>query len=204
MASTPVEPLQDVAGRLGRNCAFLSIVGGAAETAQASGTAPSASQQGPSRRAMLPGVRPVVVSRGGANAPAARAEHPPAIAGPPVIRLDAGTRVWITLKAVLLRADGVSDFRGVVLLPVTQSGAVLFGRDTEVAGTMTVRNGKKFVQILEFLSAGSHYKLGSASGDANLRVLGAGEAVEFDAGRVLETWMASVSTYERVPAGPSR
>jgi hypothetical protein len=91
-----------------------------------------------------------------------------------------------------------------VLLPVTQSGAVLFGRDTEVAGTVTVRNGKRLVKILEFVSAGSHYRLGSASGDADLRVLGDGEAVEFDSGRVLETWMVSVSTYERVPAGPAR
>jgi hypothetical protein len=92
----------------------------------------------------------------------------------------------------------------VVLLPVAQSGATLLGRDTEVAGTLTVRNGKKLVKILEFVSAGSHYKLGNARGDADLRVLGAGEAVEFDAGRVLETWMVSVSTYERVPGGPSR
>jgi hypothetical protein len=53
------------------------------------------------------------------------------------------------------------------------------------------------VQILEFVSAGTHYGLRSASGNANLRVLGAGEAVQFDAGRVLETWMASVSTYEK-------
>jgi hypothetical protein len=117
-----------------------------------------------------------------------------------VIRLDAGTRVWIALKSVRPRADGVSEFRGVVLLPVTQSGAVLLKRNTEVSGTMTVRNGKRSVQILEFLSTEAHYGLRSASGEANLRLLGAGEAVEFDAGRVLETWMASASTYEKLSA----
>ncbi len=126
--------------------------------------------------------------------------HAPAIPAPPVIRLDAGSRVWITLKFVRQRADGVSEFQGVVLLPVTQSGAVLLGRNTEVSGTMTVRNGKRSVQILEFLSPGAHYKLRSASGEADLRLLGAGAVVEFDAGRVLETWMASVSTHEKLPA----
>jgi hypothetical protein len=96
----------------------------------------------------------------------------------------------------------VSEFRGLVLLPVTQSGATLLGRNTEVSGTMTVRNGKRAVQILEFLSAGAHYRLRGASGEANLRLLGAGEVVQFDAGRVLETWMASLSTYERLGGEP--
>jgi hypothetical protein len=117
-----------------------------------------------------------------------------------VIRLDAGTRVWIALRSVRPRADGASEFRGVVLLPVTQSGAVLLSRNTEVSGTMTVRNGKKSVRILEFLSTGAHYRLRSASGEADVRLLGAGEAVEFDAGRVVETWMASASTYEKLSA----
>jgi hypothetical protein len=89
-----------------------------------------------------------------------------------------------------------------VLLPVTQSGAVLIGRNTEVSGIMTAKNGKRSVQILEFLSTGAHYRLRSASGEANLRLLGAGEALEFDAGRVLETWMASASMYEKLPGEP--
>jgi hypothetical protein len=115
-----------------------------------------------------------------------------------VIRLEAGTRVWIVLKSVRPRADGVSEFHGAVLLPVTQSGAVLLARNAEVSGTMTVRNGKKSVQILGFLSTGAQYRLRGARGEANLRLLGAGEAVEFDAGRVVETWMASASTYEKL------
>jgi hypothetical protein len=68
---------------------------------------------------------------------------------------------------------------------------------------MTVSNGKRSVQILEFLSMGAHYRLRGASGEANLRLLGAGEVVQFDAGRVLETWMASLSTYEK-QSGESR
>ena len=138
-----------------------------------------------------------MASLGVARAPEAKEEHSPAVPAPPLIRLDAGTRVWITLKSIHPRADGVSEFRGLVLLPVTQSGATLLGRNTEVSGTMTVNNGKRSVQIREFLSAGTRYRLRGASGEANLRLLGAGEVVQFDAGRVLETWMSVVSTYEK-------
>jgi hypothetical protein len=138
--------------------------------------------------------------RGGAPPSATRAEHSPAVAAAQVIRLDAGTRVWIALKSVRPRADGVSDFRGMVLLPVTQSGAVLLRRDAEVSGTMTVKNGKKSIRILEFSTTGANYRLKGASGEADVRLLGAGQAVEFDAGRVVETWMASASAYEKLPA----
>jgi hypothetical protein len=65
---------------------------------------------------------------------------------------------------------------------------------------MTVGNGKRSVQILEFLLAGAHYRLKGASGEANLR-LGAGRVVQFDAGRVVETWMAATSTYEKQSGG---
>ena len=174
------------------------------ETAEASGSAPSPRPFGSalmhSARPMPAGMRSAVASRGVGAAPEARVEHPPTIPAPPLIRLDAGTRVWISLKSVQPLTDGVSDFRGVVLLPVTQSGATLLGRNTEVSGTMTVSNGKRSVQIREFLSAGAHYRLRSAGGEANLRLLGAGEVVEFDAGKVLEAWMASASTYEKLPA----
>ena len=131
--------------------------------------------------------------------PAATAKLAPAVPVP-AIRLDAGTRVWITLKSVQSRTDGVSEFRGVLLLPVTQSDAVLFGQNTEVSGTTTISDGKRSVEILEFRSAGARYKLRSAGGAANLRQPGAGEVLEFEAGKVLEAWMTSASTYEKLPA----
>lgn len=175
---------------------------GAVETAETSGTAPSVSREEPgapsSRRAAQSGMRSVMALRGAATARATRVEHSAAISAAPVIRLEAGTRVWIALRSVRPRTDGASEFRGVVLLPVTQAGAVLLARNAEVSGTMTVRNGKKSVQVLGILSAGAQYRLRSAGGEANLRLLGAGEAVEFDAGRVVETWMASASTYEKL------
>jgi hypothetical protein len=143
-------------------------------------------------------MRSVVATRSAA-ALAVRAEHTPVVLAPPLIRLDAGTRVWISLKSVQPLTDGVSEFRGLVLLPVTQSGVTLLGRNAEVSGTMTVSNGKRSVQIREFLTVGARYRLRGASGEANLRLLGAGEVVQFDAGRVLETWMSVVSTYEKQP-----
>lgn len=39
----------------------------------------------------------------------------------------------------------------------------------------------------------------AASGTRNTQPPGTGPAVEFDAGKVLETWLASTSTYEKVP-----
>jgi len=154
---------------------------------------------------------PVRLSSVGAPA-AARSAAPRSGAmeqpGPPVparrlVRIDAGTRVWIALRSVRPGVNGASQFRGVALLPVTQSGVVLFGRNTEVYGTMTQTNGKRSVKILEFRSPEAHYTLRGASGEADLRLLGAGEVVEFDAGRVLETWMASGSTYENLPGAPA-
>jgi len=204
--SSAPEPLQ---GPPGESATISpSVQGGrAVETAETSSAARSIASVRPgvlpSSRATPSGLRSIVASRGVANVPEARKEQPPAVPAPPLIKLDAGTRVWITLKSIHPRADGVSEFRGLVLLPVTQSGATLLGRNTEVSGTMTVRNGKRSVQILEFLSAGARYKLRGASGEANLRLLGAGEVVQFDAGRVLETWMAVVSTYE-TQSGESR
>lgn len=141
---------------------------------------------------------------GGAFPREARAGLPIAPPLPHEIKLGAGTRVWIALKSIHPRADGVSEFRGVVLLPVTQAGAVLLGRNAEVSGTIALRKGKKSVQLMGFLWSGTHYRLRSANGEASLRLLGAGEAVEFDAGRVLETWMASESTYEKLSGeGPT-
>ena len=204
--SSPPEPVQALPGESAPISPSARGERGV-ETAETSGSAPSiaSARSGvpPSNRATPSGLRSIVASRGVARAPEAKEEHSPAVPAPPVIRLDAGTRVWIALKSVRPPTDGVSEFRGVVLLPVTQSGATLLGRNTEVSGTMTVRNGKRSVQILEFLAAGAHYRLRGAAGEANLRLLGAGEAVEFDAGRVLETWMATASTYEK-QSGESR
>ena len=199
--SSPPEPLQAPPGESASITPASPSVRGERAAAETSAAAPSIASARPgvlpASRTMPSGLRSIVASRGVARAPEAKEKHSPAVPAPPVIRLDAGTRVWITLKSIQPRVDGVSEFRGVVLLPVTQSGTTVLDRNAEVSGTMTVSNGKRSVQIREFLSAGARYRLRGASGEANLRLLGAGEVVQFDAGRVLETWMAVVSTYEK-------
>jgi hypothetical protein len=203
--SSPAEPLR---ASPGNSAPTLPSARGdrSVQIAEASGLAPSIRPAVPgvlpSRQAVPSGMTALTISRGVPPVPETRVAPPPAIPAPVVITLDAGTRVWIALRSIRTRADGVSEFRGVLLLPVTQSGATLLGRNTQVSGTVTARDGKRSVQILEFLSAGAHYRLRGASGEANLRLLGAGQALEFDAGKVLETWMASASTYEKVPGEP--
>ena len=202
-APAPPPPPQGPTGTLATGSSYVPA-GRTVETAEASASArptrPTGAGSMFSKQLTPAGMRSAVFARGATSAPATSSGHPTPITAPPVMMLDAGTRVWISLKSVQTLADGVSEFRGVVLLPVTQSGAVLLGRNAEVAGAMTVKNGKRSVQIREFLSAGAQYRLRSSGGEANLRLLGAGEVVEFDAGKVLETWMATESTYEKLPA----
>ncbi len=174
------------------------------EAERASGPATSALPQRPTDRGAVQapaalGIKPVLASRsGGATVHSARTEQPSAIPAPAEIRLDAGTRVWISLKSVRERADGVSDFSGVVLLPVVQSGAVLLERNTEISGVVGVQQGKTAVQIMELVSNGARYRLKGTGESANTRPE-MGTAVKFDSGKVLETWIVSASIFGKLP-----
>jgi hypothetical protein len=114
------------------------------------------------------------------------------------VRINAGTRVWILLKSTSPQTNGDFRFRGIVLLPVTQAGAVLLDRETEVVGVGKVSQGRTTIRIVEFAWQGERYKLRGATGAVTATGPGAGPTVEFNAGQVLETWLAAVSTYERV------
>ena len=118
---------------------------------------------------------------------------------PDFVRVAAGTRLWIFLKSLDKRSDTTFDFRGVVLLPVTQKGKVVLDRETEVNGVGSVSQGKTSVRIQQFGSHGAHYRLTAASSGGPDRGSGAGGSLQFDAGQVLEMWVPSASTYERVP-----
>ena len=74
-----------------------------------------------------------------------------------------------------------------------------------IFGTMTLTNRKGLVKILEFGSPEAHDTVRGMSGETSVCVPGAGEAVEFHSGRVLEAWMASGSAHENLPgvSGPS-
>jgi len=133
------------------------------------------------------------------SAPGRSALAPQPAASPAYVRINAGTRVWILLKSTSPQTNGDFRFRGMVLLPVTQAGAVLLDRETEVVGIGKVSQGRTTIRIVEFVWQGARYKLRGAAGAMNTPGPGAGPAVEFNAGQVLETWLAAVSTYERVP-----
>jgi hypothetical protein len=94
--------------------------------------------------------------------------------------------------------DGVSDFSGVVLLPVVQSGTVLLERSTQISGVIGVRQGKTAVQIMELVSNGARYRLKGTGESASTRPE-MGTAVKFDAGKVLETWIVSASIFGKLP-----
>jgi len=117
---------------------------------------------------------------------------------PAAIQIDAGTRVWITLKSVNSQTDGSFEFRGTLLLPVTQAGGVLLDRGTDIQGSGRTGQGRPSLQIAEFTIRGARYALKDATGGMSRQAPGAGGAVQFDAGQVLEMFMGSSSVYERV------
>jgi hypothetical protein len=103
------------------------------------------------------------------------------------------------LQSTSPEPGGGFQFRGVVLLPVTQGGSVLLDRETRVVGTGKVDQGRTTIRIAEFVWNGTRYRLRGVP-MAPARGPGSGPAIEFNAGQVLETWLATPSTYERVQA----
>jgi hypothetical protein len=114
-----------------------------------------------------------------------------------LIHLEAGTRVWISLKSVRRQSEALSEFDGTLLLPVTQSGSVVLDRNTRVSGTISTVGGKTTIRIQEFQLSAASYELTNAGGGMTVHTASAGAAVEFDAGKVIETWVSSASTYSR-------
>jgi hypothetical protein len=74
-----------------------------------------------------------------------------------------------------------------------------------VSGTIGTVGGKTTIQIHELQLNGVSYELTGAGGGMTMHAAGAGTVVEFDAGKVIETWVSSASTYSRrtdTPAPP--
>jgi hypothetical protein len=128
--------------------------------------------------------------------------HAPGPPPPSVIRIDAGTRVWIRLKSINRTADGDFQFQGNLLLPVTQAGLVLLDRDTELHGLGRVNRERTSLRITELVSRGASYILKGEGGAMDTQSPGAGGALKFDSGHVYEMWIGSASTYEKI-AGES-
>jgi hypothetical protein len=128
----------------------------------------------------------------------------PAPVAPASIRLDAGTTLMILMSVVSpKKEDGSFVFRGTLVEPISQTGAHL-SRGAEVRGYTTVSGGKTSVHVLEFLVSGTLYKLNGATGTANTRPPGTGRALQLEKGQVLETWLATVSVYDKAADKPSQ
>jgi len=112
-----------------------------------------------------------------------------------VVRLPAGTRVWLMLNSVNSLPEGHFQFQASLLLPVTDpGGAVLFEKGTQVLGSAQTTDGKTSVEITDVVSRGLRYKPNSSQGRALSRPA-SGKVVFFQNGQVLETWLDSPSTF---------
>jgi len=116
---------------------------------------------------------------------------------PVSLRFEAGTRLWINRVSTSIHPDGSFSFRGTLLEPVTQTGIVL-DQDTEVDGSGSVKDGKVTVFVESLLVRGSTYKVQGARGTPSEQVQGAGKAVQFESGKLMEMWFSSASVYEKL------
>jgi hypothetical protein len=128
---------------------------------------------------------------------------PSAPAGPP-IHIPAGTRIWISIESTTPAAEGLSQFQGTLLLPVTDSNVVVLEKGTSVAGLVTTNGNQTTFQITEFVVHGASYKLTAESGTAAFQGGGSGRVVEFQSGKTAEMWLNSLSTFATSAAPGSR
>ena len=124
--------------------------------------------------------------------------------GPPIFRLEAGTRLWVKLNSLHRQPDGSLGFRGTLFEPITASGGLMLDRGTEVAGIENLSQGQTSLLVTDFIVQGLRYTLQGTSGAKNAPTLGAGRAVEFDAGQVVETFSATTLTYVKAPESIGR
>jgi len=131
------------------------------------------------------------------SAPAPNANKAPAVGVEHLapIHLDAGTRLWIRLSSVNRHPDGSFTFRGSLLQSVTYAGKVPLDQNVMVVGSGSKSNGRISVVVTELIAQGASYKLRGGT-RADIGQPGTGRAVEFDAGDVLEMWIAAPSLYE--------
>jgi len=113
-------------------------------------------------------------------------------------RLDAGSRIWIRLNYVKRRSDRSFTFHKSLLLPVNQDDLVVLDCGTEVKGSGSDTQGQTPLFVTELQVQGGRYILSGKMGVKYAWSPGTGGIIQFNAGRVLEVWLASASTYEKV------
>lgn len=163
-------------------------------TARESATSRQVPNAYPGTPVAMRAARPI---NGSSNTVASVSTPHPNIPVRPLIQLEAGARVWISLKSVRRQSEKISKFDGTLLLPVTQSGSVVLDRDTLVSGTISTVGGKVTIQIRGLQLNGVPYELTSAGGGMTVPTARADKIVEFDTGKIIETWVSAASTYSR-------
>jgi hypothetical protein len=150
-------------------------------------------------------------SRPAAPASSSRIPLPPAPAKPAVpqaagplpatLRLEAGSRLWIRLGSTNRQSDGSFTFQGSLIQPVENAAAGrVLDSGTELVGSGTVINGKVIAFVRSFVLQGVPYTVSGSDGPSNEQMPGAGKALQFEDGRVLEMWLSAASVYAR-PSG---
>jgi hypothetical protein len=115
---------------------------------------------------------------------------------PASISLLDSTPLRIQLTSGSIPSDGSFEFRGALLGPEIPVIGIALGRDTEIRGVGTVRNGEISVVINDVVIRGVHYPLKAGSGAAKAVRVGSGDAmqVSFDQGSVYEKVSRASST----------
>jgi hypothetical protein len=137
-----------------------------------------------------------------ALAPAAAQARPATPTSVPTsLQIQSSTRLWVRLDDVVRQAGGNFTFIGDLLLDANQGGTAILARGTTVYGSGLVSKGGVSLSISGFLVQGARYSVKNATGAAQPNESG---AVEFNQGKVFETWLAETSVYEKVPAEPAQ
>ncbi|MBZ5671784.1 MAG: hypothetical protein LAO04_18910 [Acidobacteriia bacterium] len=133
------------------------------------------------------------------SSPPLNAAAAPAAGPPPALRLEPGAHLLIVLSSIERLPNGRFQFRGILLLPVAQSGSVPLNRGAEVIGAGTMSQGQTSLAVTELVVQGASYTLKGGDGAMKAQSPGAGGAVQFDRSQALEMWPASTSIYEKAP-----
>ncbi len=117
---------------------------------------------------------------------------------PSLIRIEAGTRIWIVLESTTAQGDGRLLFEGHLLLPVSASNSIVLDKATRVTGVCCDRQAPVSVQISELVLHGQRYKVTENPGASAIPSTGTGRAVQFENGKAVEMWLDSATTFEPV------
>jgi hypothetical protein len=136
---------------------------------------------------------PSAAARTAANTTASRAPTAPL---PAQLRLEANKRLWIRASLLNQNPDGSFTFTGSLLQPVDQGGVHL-DSDTRLEGAGLVKDGAVTISVNSVKYRGVFYFLQAVGDQSGDQKPGAGKALQFHDGQVIEMWFLAPSVYEK-------